>query len=96
MDSLHPELIRPFLSSIKVTHIFLLVYVGDIVVTASQISAIDTLIHNMSLAFPLRDLGKLAYFLGLELDYSANGVFFLKENTSNTFYPAAICYKPNP
>lgn len=57
------------------THIFLLVYVDDIVVTASNTSAIDTLIHNMSIVFPVRDLGKLSFFLGLELDYTVNGVF---------------------
>ncbi|XP_018809078.1 uncharacterized mitochondrial protein AtMg00810-like [Juglans regia] len=54
--------------------IYLLVYVDDIVITSSKQSAIDTLIHGLGLASPVKDLGFLSFFLGLEVDYTDGGV----------------------
>lgn len=54
--------------------IYLLVYVNDIVITLSHPSAIDKLITDLSNAFPIKDLGPLSYFLGLEIDYLSDGL----------------------
>ena len=47
-------------------HAFLLVYVGDILVTSNVRSFIDELIFNLQLNFAMKDLGQLSYFLGIE------------------------------
>lgn len=56
------------------TKIYLLVNVDDIVITASKSSIMDNLIHAIGTAFPVRDLGRLSFFLGLEIDYTSDGI----------------------
>jgi hypothetical protein len=46
--------------------IFLLIYVDDIIVTGTHSSVITSLIAQLQLKFPLKDLGPLAFFLGIE------------------------------
>lgn len=53
---------------------FLLMYVDDMILTSSFATAADHLIQSLSRAFLLKDLGQLSYFLGIELDYSTNGI----------------------
>jgi hypothetical protein len=45
-------------------HIFILVYVDDIIVTGNNISIINDLILSLQAEFKLKDLGTLSYFLG--------------------------------
>ncbi|XP_071680966.1 uncharacterized protein [Lolium perenne] len=47
--------------------IYVLVYVDDIIVTSSSNKAITALLHDLSTAFALKDLGDLHYFLGIEV-----------------------------
>lgn len=51
---------------------YLLVYVDDFVITASKASAIDTFISDLSLAYPVKDLSSLSYFLDLEITHLSN------------------------
>lgn len=44
------------------------------VLTSSFSHAVTRLIHSLGQTFPVKDLGKLSYFLGLELDYLTNGL----------------------
>lgn len=44
------------------------------VITYSSANAIDKFLEDLSCAFPIKDLGRLAYFLSLELDYLDDGV----------------------
>lgn len=37
---------------------------------------VDELLHSLSQAFPVKDLGQLSYFLGVELTHLSNGVLF--------------------
>ncbi|XP_042958218.1 uncharacterized mitochondrial protein AtMg00810-like [Carya illinoinensis] len=53
---------------------YLLIYVDDIVITSSKQSAITNLISDLGLAFPVKDLGSLSFFLGIEVDYTAGGL----------------------
>lgn len=46
----------------------------DIVIASSLPSATDKLVSDLGLAFPVKDLGKLSFFLGLEVDYLPTGL----------------------
>ncbi|XP_035539541.1 uncharacterized mitochondrial protein AtMg00810-like [Juglans regia] len=63
-----------FIYSHQSVVIFVLIYVDDIVVTSSHQSQIDHLISYLASVFPLKDLGRLSYFLGIEITYLANGI----------------------
>jgi hypothetical protein len=54
--------------------IFMLVYVDDIVIVGSTPKAIERLVRSLSIAFPIKDLGPLEYFLGLEASYNSRGM----------------------
>ena len=54
--------------------LFALVYVDDIILTGSSISAVDDLIRSLSLTFPIKDLGSLNFFLGVEVHRSSTGL----------------------
>ncbi|RDX98017.1 hypothetical protein CR513_19133, partial [Mucuna pruriens] len=55
--------------------IFLLVYVDDMIVTGDDEIEKLTLIENMATQFEMKELGKLKYFLGIEVTYSKQGIF---------------------
>jgi hypothetical protein len=52
----------------------MLVYVDDIVIAGSSSGVVDCLISSLSERFPIKDLGTLEYFLGLEASYSSGGM----------------------
>ena len=54
---------------------FLLLYVDDIIVTGNHPSFTAFLLHQLSSEFDLKDLGKLHYFLGLQIEYTSSGLF---------------------
>lgn len=47
--------------------IFILIYVDDIIVTGSNSTLITDFIASLSVFFPVKDLGVLHYFLGIEV-----------------------------
>ncbi|CAM8920416.1 unnamed protein product [Rhodiola kirilowii] len=53
--------------------IFMLIYVDDIIITGSSPAAVHRLIKTLSEVFPIKDLGKLNYFLGVEVTYNSGG-----------------------
>jgi hypothetical protein len=55
-------------------HIFLLVYVDDIVLTGTHSSLLDALIRRLQDEFALKDLGPLGYFLGIEVQRTPCGL----------------------
>jgi hypothetical protein len=57
------------------TVLYLLLYVDDIILTSSNPDAITALITALASAFELKDLGRLTYFLGLQIDYRTTGLF---------------------
>jgi hypothetical protein len=59
--------------------IYLLVYVDDIIVTSSSSSAVDALLCDLRSEFALKDLGKLQYFLGIQVDRSTDGLCLSQE-----------------
>ena len=63
--------------------IFMLVYVDDIVVVSSSGQAVDALLHDLGLAFALKDLGDLHYFLGIEVKWTGTGILLSQEKYAN-------------
>jgi len=55
--------------------IYLLLYVDDIIIIGNNMSLTDSFIRKLRHEFSMKDLGILNYFLGLEVTYSANGIF---------------------
>ncbi|KAM1941804.1 hypothetical protein ACFX13_029341 [Malus domestica] len=55
--------------------VIVLVYVDDIIVTGPHTSSCQAFIHKLSSMFPVKDLGPLHYFLGLEVHRSSEGIF---------------------
>jgi histone deacetylase 1/2 len=58
---------------------FVLVYVDDIIVTSSSNKAVDALLQDLNLAFALKDLGDLHYFLGIEVKRFNQGITLTQE-----------------
>ncbi|KAL0410895.1 UNVERIFIED_CONTAM: Retrovirus-related Pol polyprotein from transposon RE1 [Sesamum latifolium] len=53
----------------------LLVYVDDIIVTGNDPTERDSLRKCLAKEFEIKELGKLKYFLGIEVAYSKHGIF---------------------
>ena len=54
--------------------IYLVVYVDDIVITSNDQDGIQNLKQHLFTHFQSKDLGKLKYFLGIEITQSSSGV----------------------
>ncbi|VVA38758.1 PREDICTED: poly, partial [Prunus dulcis] len=52
----------------------LLLYVDDIVLTGSDSNQLSTFIHRLGIEFEIKDLGRLHYFLGVEVSYLPDSV----------------------
>ncbi|XP_031120907.1 uncharacterized protein LOC116024148 [Ipomoea triloba] len=60
------------------SRVYLLVYVDDIIMMGNDTALVDSLLHRLSTAFKIRDLGTPGFFLGVEtLQY--NGGFLLSQ-----------------
>ena len=55
--------------------ILLLIYVADVIITGSNSTLIQKLIHKLGCEFALKDLGLLHYFLGIEVKPFTGGIF---------------------
>jgi hypothetical protein len=53
---------------------FILVYVDDIIITASVLAAINDLLQQLRTSFVVKDLGKLNFFLGVEVTPLKSGL----------------------
>jgi hypothetical protein len=56
------------------THIFVLIYVDDIIITETDVSIIKSLIQGLQEEFKLKDLGNLSYFLGIHVLHDKSGL----------------------
>jgi histone deacetylase 1/2 len=54
--------------------IYMLIYVDDIIVTASSEGAVAALLRDLKTEFALKDLGDLHYFLGIEVKRDEQGI----------------------
>jgi histone deacetylase 1/2 len=62
--------------------VYLLVYVDDIIVISSSESATDRLVTALGADFAVKDLGKLHYFLGLEVTHCDAGLTLTQQKYS--------------
>ncbi|XP_048431488.1 uncharacterized mitochondrial protein AtMg00810-like [Pyrus x bretschneideri] len=60
--------------------IILLLYVDDIILIGSNSVQVQQVIHELSEVFELKDLGRLSYFLGLQISYQSNGDIFVNQS----------------
>ena len=63
-----------FIFSHGAIQIYMLVYVDDIVIAGSTPAVVDRLVQSLSARFPIIDLGRLEYFLGLEVSFHSGGM----------------------
>jgi hypothetical protein len=49
------------------THIFMLVYIDDIILTGTDDKLLHSIIAQLQQDFPLKDLGSLHFFLGIHV-----------------------------
>lgn len=68
-----------FIMHIATICIFILVYVDDIMITSFSSMVVDNLITSLNQAFPIKDLGRLSYFFGLELEYLLYGIIISQQ-----------------
>jgi hypothetical protein len=61
---------------------YLLVYVDDIILVSSSQSAADALVRSLGANFAVKDLGKLHYFLGVEVASCPNGLVMTQKKYS--------------
>ncbi|RVW29045.1 Retrovirus-related Pol polyprotein from transposon RE1 [Vitis vinifera] len=57
----------------------LLVYVDDIMVTGNDEREKHEVKHRLAIGFKIKELGKLKYFLSIEVAYSAQGIFISQQ-----------------
>lgn len=55
--------------------VYLLLYVDDIIVTGNDGDMLKTFIARTHKEFSIKDMGRLNYFLGLEVSYTSEGLF---------------------
>ena len=58
--------------------VYLLVYVDDIIVTGSSDIMINNIINSLGQRFSIKDLGKLHYFLGIEVPRTQQGLHLMQ------------------
>lgn len=58
--------------------VYILVYVDDIVITASSLSLLDGVIHVLATLFSLKDPANLCYFLGVEATRTSHGLHLMQ------------------
>jgi hypothetical protein len=68
-----------FIYSTKEVNIFMLVYVDDIIVASSTVSAADQHLSQLCQEFPVKDLGTLSYFLAVEVKFTHDGIFLAQK-----------------
>lgn len=54
---------------------YLLMYVDDIVLTASSLPTIRRIISALQQEFPMKDLGRLHHFIGMHIQHSTSGIY---------------------
>lgn len=68
-----------FIMHTTTAYILILVYIDNMIIKSSSSLVADNLIHSLSLAFSVKHLGSLSYFLSIQFDYLSNGVFLSKK-----------------
>ncbi|KAJ9546692.1 hypothetical protein OSB04_019235 [Centaurea solstitialis] len=76
--------------------IYLLLYVDDIILTASSPTLISMVISKLSYEFPMSDLGPLSFFLGIAASRSKSGLFLSQSAFAQEILAQADMVSCNP
>ncbi|KAJ9565668.1 hypothetical protein OSB04_001634 [Centaurea solstitialis] len=76
--------------------IYLLLYVDDIILTASSPTLISMVISQLSYEFPMSDLGSLSFFLGIAASRSKSGLFLSQSAFAQEILARADMVSCNP
>jgi histone deacetylase 1/2 len=68
-----------FIFKDKAVIIYVLVYVDDIIVVSSHAHVADRLVAQLRCDFPVKDLGQLGYFLGIEVQPVKDGLLLFQQ-----------------
>ncbi|KAG8474566.1 hypothetical protein CXB51_031309 [Gossypium anomalum] len=63
-----------FLRTSATSQVFLMAYVDDIVLTGSSNAEVDSVVQQLHDRFALKDMGRLNFFLGIEVKYTPQGL----------------------
>lgn len=58
---------------------FVLIYVDEILVTCSTTIAIDGLLHNLRFSLPIKYLGNINYFMGIEATIYSDSILLSQD-----------------
>lgn len=66
------------------------IYVNGIILTGDNVHEIAHIKSLLDKIFSIKDLGKLHYFLGLEVGYQSEGIVLLKPNSQENFWKNVV------
>ncbi|KAI5327629.1 hypothetical protein L3X38_027025 [Prunus dulcis] len=66
-----------FVKHVGSDSVLLLLYVDDIILIGSKDGLVQEVIDELSAVFEMKDMGRLTYFLGLQISYHDNGDIFV-------------------
>lgn len=75
---------------------YLLLYVDDIILTASSQSVLTSVMHALQSEFDMKDLGSLHYFLGVSVSHSSHGMFLSQQKYATEIIARANMTNCNP
>ncbi|GJZ73110.1 ribonuclease H-like domain-containing protein [Tanacetum coccineum] len=75
---------------------YLLLYVDDIILTASSTSLLQRIISSLHAKFAMTDLGPLNYFLGISATCTTSGIFLSQEKYATEILERAQMLNCNP
>lgn len=75
---------------------YLLLYVDDIVLTASSLELLRSITARLSREFDMKDLGPLHYFLGISVSRTASGLFLSQHKFASEILARAAMADCNP
>jgi hypothetical protein len=55
-------------------HLFMLIYVDDIIITCTHLAAVQSVILKLQQEFSVKDLGSLNFFLGIQMQRTDQGL----------------------
>jgi len=76
--------------------LFILVYVGDILVTGSNSIALQAYIQDLDTHFALKTLGSVNYFLGFEAYRDSTSIYLIQSNYTLDLLKKAAMQDCNP
>ena len=67
-----------------------LVYVDDLIITGDYSEEIQRTRENLLVRFQMKEIGVLKHFLGLEVEYTKKGYFWVNKNMLRIFYKGTV------